>query len=194
MKHAVIHATILFFTAAALLFAGCTEESIVSPELAPGDDVVAADAPNVPGIPLAKKTASSLQCTIEYVFVGHLGETDAEGRLRVWDGTIHGDVEGQVVWWFYPGGGAPAPTSDVRFYKARWEIWDGIPGQSSLLLAGESSGTTAVPPGKDGIWRGNGMVTEAYGDFEDWKGRPMFEGGNVNFVFPYSGEGIFRIN
>jgi len=47
---------------------------------------------------------------------------------------------------------------------------------------------------KDGIWRGNGVVTEAYGAFEDWNGRRTFEGGPVNWTFPFSGEGMFRIN
>jgi len=63
-----------------------------------------------------------------------------------------------------------------------------------LLLTGDSTGTTATPPGKDGIWRGEGIVTDAYGEFEDWIGRQTYEGGNVNWDFPYSGEGIFRIN
>lgn len=40
MKRAMQHAAILFFTAAILLFAGCAEESIVSPEVASGENVV----------------------------------------------------------------------------------------------------------------------------------------------------------
>ncbi|MFC1786070.1 hypothetical protein ACFLZA_01740 [Candidatus Neomarinimicrobiota bacterium] len=145
------------------------------------------------GISLAKKPAPSLRCTIEYVFVGHLGiPPDAEGRNLIWDGVIHGDIEGQILWWFVPDGGPPnmPPTAHVGFYEARWEIWDGV----DLLLAGESGGTTAQPKGKDGIWRGNGIVTEVSDGFEDWDGRHTYEGGNVNWDFPYSGEGIFRIN
>ncbi len=140
----------------------------------------------------AAKPAPSLRCTIDYVFVGHLGVTDAEGRLLVWEGNIHGDIEGQILYWFVPAGGPPnmPDWAHVSFYEARWEIWDG----EVLLLAGDSAGTTASPPGKDGIWRGNGIVTEAYGEFEDWIGRQTYEGGNVNWDFPYSGEGIFRIN
>jgi hypothetical protein len=138
-----------------------------------------------------EKPAPSLTCTITYNFVGHLGEFDDELRLLVWDGEIHGDIEGRILWWFVLEGGQPMPdTAHVSFYEARWEILDG----DDLLLAGDSSGTTAKPPGKDGIWRGNGIVTEAYGEFEDWNGRQTYEGGNVNWDFPYSGEGIFRIN
>ena len=48
----------------------------------------------------AKKPAPSLTCTITYDFVGHLGEFDPEGRLLVWDGEIHGDIEGVILWWF----------------------------------------------------------------------------------------------
>lgn len=140
----------------------------------------------------AKKPAPSLIGTIDYVFVGHLGIFDAEGRLLVWDGTISGDIEGEIKYWIYLDGGPPNMPETARssFYEARWEIWDGF----DLLLAGESAGQTAYPPGKDGIWRGKGIVTEAYGDFADWIGRQTYEGGNVNLDFPYSGSGIFRIN
>ena len=100
----------------------------------------------------------------------------------------------------------------VKHYVARWEIWDVHPGyppevpedpdypddDASLLLAGDSTGTTATPPGKDGIWRGNGIVTEAYGEFEDWVGRKTYEGGNVTWeipgIEPIDGVGIFVIN
>ena len=140
----------------------------------------------------AIKPDPSLRCTIDYVFVGHLGTVDAEGRLLVWDGEIHEDIEGRILWWIVPEGGPPnMPVwAHVSFYEARWEILDG----DDLLLAGDSAGKTATPPGKDGIWRGNGIVTEASAGFEDWIGRQTHEGGNVNWEFPYSGSGIFRIN
>ena len=73
-----------------------------------------------------------------------------------------------------------------------WEIWDGVDGVN-LILAGESAGHTAMPPGKDGIWRGKGIVTEANVYFEDWIGHQMYEGGNVDLAVPWSGSGIFRI-
>ena len=140
----------------------------------------------------AKKPAPSLLGTIDYVYVGHLGTVDPEGRLLVWDGTISGDIEGELLYWFYPDGGPPnmPETANVMFYEARWEIWDG----DDLLLAGESAGQTATPPGKDGIWRGKGIVTEAYGEWEEWIGRQTYEAGNVIWDFPFSGSGIFRIN
>ncbi len=81
----------------------------------------------------------------------------------------------------------------VSYYVARWEIWSDET-LTVLLLAGDSEGTTAKPPGKDGIWRGNGIVTEASEEFENRIGRHVYEGGNVDWAFPYSGEGIFRID
>jgi hypothetical protein len=143
---------------------------------------------------LSKKPSALAESTIEYVFVGHLGIFDSEGRRLVWDGQISGDIEGEAKWWFYAGAGPPNRPSQAhaKFYAARWEIW--VAGE--LVLAGESSGTTARPDveGFDGIWRGEGVVTEANGAYADWMGRHMFEGGNVNWDFPYSGAGIFRIN
>ena len=149
----------------------------------------------------AKKPAPSLTCTIECWFVGHLGIFDPEGRLLVWDGEIHGDIEGRILWWFVLDGGPPIPdTAHVSFYEARWEIFDeeADPEVDPPLLAGDSAGTTAKPPGKDGIWRGNGKVTEASAGFEDWIGRQVYEGGSVTWVIPgvlpLDGEGIFSIN
>jgi hypothetical protein len=171
----------LRFTLLPLLLIACTEGQPVEPEL---DLVVAA----------AVKPAPSLSSTIVYWFVGHHGIFDAEGRLLVWEAEIHGDIEGQALWWFDLTGGPPnmPDAAHVSFYEARWEIWD----DDALLLAGNSAGTTATPkrPVKDGIWRGKGIVTEAGVGFEDWDGRRVYEGGNVNWDFPYTGEGIFRIN
>ena len=142
----------------------------------------------------AKKPAPSLTGTIDYLFVGHLGETDAEGRLLCWDGEIHGDIEGVILWWFDMD--CFVSTGKVSHYVARWEIFDDE--ANPPLLAGESAGTTTKPPGKDGIWRGNGIVTEASQEFEDWIGRQVYEGGSVTWVIPgvlpLDGEGIFRVN
>ncbi len=47
-----------------------------------------------PATPMAESSSSSSALTskIDYWFVGHLGQTDDEGRLLVWDATIEGDV------------------------------------------------------------------------------------------------------
>ncbi|HSM04252.1 MAG TPA: hypothetical protein VK858_06510 [Longimicrobiales bacterium] len=167
---------------ALLVVTGCTGDGPISPPL----EVDAA---------LAKvgiKPAPSLDNTIDYVFVAHLGVVDAEGRLLVWEADIDGDVEGQMKWWFVLGGGPPnmPEAAHVAHYEGRWEIWSG----GEIVLAGHSAGTTAQPKGKDGIWRGAGKVTETAAGYEGWMGSPIFEGGNVNWDFPFSGQGIFRVN
>ena len=91
------------------------------------------------------------------------------------------------------------PTGKVSHYVGRWEIWDIDPflnpDDAVLLLAGDDAGTTTTPPGKDGIWQGNGIVTEASGDFEDWIGRHVYEHGSVYWGdVPISGDGTFRID
>ncbi|MDH5761298.1 MAG: hypothetical protein OEZ65_17170 [Gemmatimonadota bacterium] len=161
----------------------CTDTPLVGPST---------DGEPQPLFSMVGDAAPALMSTIDYVFAGHLGQFDADGRLLVWDGTIDGEVNGQILWWFVLGAGPPnkPPQALVGFYEARWEIWDG----ETLLMAGNSSGTTAKPPGLDGIWRGKGIVTEANADYAEWIGRPMFEDGNVAWAFPYSGQGTFRIN
>ena len=173
----------LFFLPILILALACTDTMPVEPPVEGDIDLVTA---------AKKKPAPSLRSAIDYVFVGHLGEFDDEGRRKVWDGGIHGEIEGTIYWWFIDGGGPPnmPDAAHSSFYEARWEIWDG----DDLLLAGNSAGQTAKPRGKDGIWRGNGIVTETSAGFEGWMGRHTYEGGNVNWTFPYSGEGIFRIN
>lgn len=141
----------------------------------------------------SKKPAASLRCTTDYEFRAHLGIFDAAGRLLVWEGNIHGDIEGQLRWWAVLGAGPPnmPETAKVSFYETRWEIWD----DDVLLLEGNSKGKTASPPGQESRWRGNGIVTEAGEAFAGWIGRHTSEGGNVIWdPFPYSGEGFFRIN
>jgi len=139
----------------------------------------------------AKKPAPSLTGTTKYDFVGHLLQFDAEGRLLCWEGIISGDIEGVMLWWFDMD--YFVSTGQVSYWVDRWEIWDG----EVLLLAGDEAGTTTAPPGKDGVWRGNGIVTDASEEFEDWIGRPMHDGGNVTWDEdgnPKDGEGTFRIN
>ena len=138
----------------------------------------------------ADKPAPSLRCTTEYYFVGHLGVFDPEKGLLAWEGTISGDIEGVIQWWMVMG----PVTGQVTHFEARWEIWDG----DDLLLAGDEAGTTTNRPGKTGVWRANGIVTEASERFEDWLGRHVHDGGEFIWVipgeFPSHGWGEFRIN
>ncbi len=141
-----------------------------------------------------QETAPPLRCTITYDFVGHLGQFDDEERLLVWDGKIHGDIEGVILWWVDLT--RKQVIGQASHYAARWEIWDLA---DNLLLAGDSAGTTRVPLplGEDGIWRGKGKVTEASTGFEDWLGRQEHSEGHFTWAapgLPDHGDGTFRIN
>jgi uncharacterized protein (TIGR02246 family) len=134
---------------------------------------------------------SSLSCTIRVDFVGQLGTTDDEGRLLAYDGEIHGDIEGRILWWLNLT--FSQKIGQISYYAARWEIYD---LSDNLILAGDDAGTTAIPAGQDGIWRGKGIVTEASTEFEDWIGRQVYESGNVEWDengLPKGGGGTFRI-
>ena len=139
----------------------------------------------------AEKPAPSLTGTTEYDFVGHLGQFDSEGRLLCWEGPISGDINGVIQYWMPPG----TTTGQVGHWVARWEIWDGE--GEVLLLAGDEEGTTTVRHGKNSVWRGNGIVTEASEEFEDWIGRQVHDGGHFTWAapgLPDSGTGTFRVN
>lgn len=130
---------------------------------------------------------------IDYWYVGYLDQWDDEGRLLVWEGTITGDLTGEMKWWFVippPVPGGAFEGGEVAFYSARWEIWDG----EELLLAGESAGKTVFPVGEDGMWDGHGVVTEASEERNPLKGRKVYESGPVLFgMGPPNGTGLFLI-
>jgi len=140
--------------------------------------------------------SAPLTGAIDYTFVGHLEQTDADGRILVWEASVEGDFAGAMKWWFVN----PAPVSkityiggEVTFYVARWEVWVG----EKLVLAGESAGKTVFPDRSDGMWDGHGVVTEANGEFRALKGRKIFETGPVilgsNPPISFSGTGMFQI-
>ena len=133
---------------------------------------------------------------IDYRFAGHLELFDDEGRLLVWEGTIRGDVTGEIKWWFVqpsPVSGSTYTGGEVVFYLARWEIRAG----DELLLAGESAGKTVSPDGADGMWDGHGVVTETTGKFNALKGQRVSETGPVIMgsdpPMSISGTGMFQI-
>ncbi len=142
------------------------------------------------------KDPAPLNATLEYEFVGHLLQFDAQGRLLAWEGTTSGDIEGIIRWWMV----VPfSVTGQVTHFEERWEIWDA--SGSTLLIAGYNAGTTTNRPGKSGVWRSNGVVTEVNDDYPElakWFGRHMHESGEFFWIvpgeFPSDGTGTFRIN
>ena len=147
------------------------------------------------GMVQAKKPAPTLTGTTEYDFVGHLGIFDAEGRLLCWKGTISGDIEGVIRWWMVL---PTKKTGQASHFVERFEIWDSDEVDAELLLAVDEEGTTTVCHGKNTVWRANGIVTEAYGEFEDWIGRQTHNSGDATWlipgILPLDGDGIFRVN
>ncbi len=133
--------------------------------------------------------AKRLTGQIDYQLVPNPKPTDDEGRLLVWEGTIEGDINGTMRWWFGPSPASqpPFPGGRVAYYAARWEIWDEYGDE--LLLAGESAGKTMFPAGfpaeASGIWDGHGVVTEARKGFNPLKGRHIYETGPV--ILPEGG-------
>ncbi len=127
---------------------------------------------------------------------GQIEQLDDEGRLLVWEGTIEGDLTGEMKWWFEippPVIAPPYTGGRAAFYAARWEIWNA----GELLLAGESAGKTVSPDGADGMWDGHGVVTEASGEFNALDGRKVCETGPVivgsDPPVSFSGTGLFLI-
>jgi hypothetical protein len=125
--------------------------------------------------------AGIVSARIDYYFVGDREQVDSEGRRLVFEATVEGDVSGTMNWWFVDP--APAPRVDYEggytdYYEARWEIRS----NESLLLAGESVGKTFVLDGEEGIWDGHGVVTEAYGAFDDLVDPPATMSGTAVIV------------
>lgn len=141
------------------------------------------------------KDPAPLNATLEYVFVGHLGEFDTEGRLLAWEGTTSGDINGIIRWWMvWPF----SVTGQVTHFEERWEVWDET--DSFLLLWGYNAGTTTNRPGKSGVWRSNGIVmwvNPGIPELAEWFGRHMHESGEFFWIaqgVPSHGTGIFRVN
>lgn len=152
-----------------------------------GPTVLAENGAPVPGV---------LTSQIEYWSVTKLEERNEKGWLLAWKATVSGDLEGELRYWFPET--PPAPESvyspgKIGYYLARWELWIG----DALILAGESAGKTVIPEGEDGIWDGQGIVMEAYGDWSSLKGRKTYETGTV--IMPSdpsvvsTGDGMFVI-
>ena len=132
------------------------------------------------GIAQAKKP---LMAMTEHDFVGSGG--------IAWQGTISGDIEGQITWF------APAEmwlTGQASHYDESWEIVD---AQGNVLMRGTGYGSTTIRHGKNSIWRTNGIVTEAYGEYENWAGRHVHESGSFEWAapgVPSHGISTFQVN
>ena len=122
-----------------------------------------------------------------------LADPDPEGRMLVWAGNVSGTFNGQMEWWMhFPEG--MVPTGKVNHWEdAQWIIY---PDGGGFIMGLEWGSTTMLPENakKGAIWRANGIVTEASLEFEYLKGRPIHDGGVVDWGPPPSGTGKFQIN
>ena len=175
---------IFLFFGIATLYIGCSDNNPSAPGLNQSNQVTKT---------LDKKPAPTLKCTTEYNFVGLLGITDAQGRLLAWEGPISGDINGVIKWWM--DGSTMVYTGQASHYVDRFEIWN--TDTTVLLLAGDEAGSTTARHEKNSNWRTNGIVTEAYGEFEDWIGRHNHAEGHFTWAapgLPEQGYGTFKIN
>jgi len=139
-----------------------------------------------------------------------LGIMNESGQLLVWTGKIKGHINGYAAWWFDMPFQDPLIHDDfvVDFYSGRWEVYDSDPyptdglggvvfnPDANLLLAGLSAGETLYPTDpadSDGIWDGDGIVTETCNVYRAWRGCVMHESGPVVMSNPSEGDGKIRI-
>ncbi len=159
--------------------------------------VVAAVVPV--GTAAAKKPEPKLEGITEYDFVFNPSDPviDGKGRALVWEGTISGDIEGVIQWWI------PLPTSktgSVSHYDDRCVILD--EAKENVLLDVLESGCTTYRDDQDPIWRTNGVVVDASGDYTAWIGCRTHADGDAKMVevpglpdpIPCCGAGTFRVN
>jgi hypothetical protein len=119
-----------------------------------------------------------------------------------WQGTITGDIEGCIEWWFDLDPGM-VPTGQVTHYNETVEVHAGDcpavvgPATGDVILAADGSGTTTVRHMRNSIWRANGTVTVAEGEYAGWLGRKVHESGRFEWDDddnPLEGTSDFRIN
>ena len=118
--------------------------------------------------------------------------------LEVWEGTISGDIEGQIEWWIdvrtwtaWPYIIAEEPLPNASHYTMVVKIYD---PNGTLVMETLEHGTTTSA---NTTWRANGVVTYADPElFPGWEGRRVHESGD--FIMgangPESGTSIFRLN
>ena len=82
-----------------------------------------------------------------------------------------GPLEGGIMYWYNYI--AEFKGSRVYFFE-EWEVWY----EDTLVLAGYDEGVTRL---KNGVFTGNGIVTEAYGDYAYMIGYKEHISGVVDF-------------
>ena len=108
------------------------------------------------------------------------------GIPPVWSGTITGDINGKMF--FYNTG-----AKDVGQAHHFWEVWLITDENWNTLLTGTDKGVVSWANDK---YRMNGVVTEAYGEYEHLIGHNVHMSGIITWAdgTPATAPGIFRVN
>lgn len=105
----------------------------------------------------------------------------------VWSGTISGDINGCM--YFYNTGDVVVGQAD-HF----WEIWLITDCEGNMLLEGTDKGVFSM---KNGMYRMNGVVTDAATGYSHLVGRNVHMSGTITFDpetgMPATAPGIFQI-
>ncbi len=120
--------------------------------------------------------AKPYKCTIEVYFNS---EFWSDPTVYIWNGTIHGDLEGVMTFWATGYGGPGRDVGNVHFFTEDWVIVteDGI-------IAGIDSGLTGFANWK---YRMNGEVTYADGEYDGLVGRRVHMHGQITWTSVVNG-------
>ncbi|UCE11713.1 MAG: hypothetical protein JSW61_07230 [Candidatus Thorarchaeota archaeon] len=91
--------------------------------------------------------------------------------VPIWQGYIHGDIEGTMKFWA-TGPIPPKDVGNVHFFTELWTIVDG----DGHTITGIDKGSTTFSNWK---FRMNGVVTEATGKYADLVGHQVHMNGQI---------------
>jgi len=145
-------------------------------------------------VPMSSAAAKDKPLRFEttYEFAAHLGQTDGEGRLLVWQGEVfipgEEDPVGTAEWWMWFGVGED--TGQVNHWGDT--IWKIYLDDGGYIQGTEWGSTTWLHDMTAANWRANGIVEVATGGpgngYGYLEGRPMHDGGKVTWPpceFPF---------
>jgi hypothetical protein len=149
--------------------------------------------------PASDDHAPRLKSDISYYFAMGQGQYRDPSWLLAWEGTVQGDVNGVIRWWF------DYAESESPMYVTRWEVLDCDPDDDPILcphdvpalvvMAGYSAGTNFAPVDGVAEWSGKGVVTFVAPQYAKWFGHRTTEGGSyyLDEGTPTNGTGPFVI-
>jgi hypothetical protein len=187
----------MVFGASGLVIAGCTENPIQTEP-----DVVSVLSPEAILEPSAARGATQpLWATVNVDF--NLGFF-ADPTQPSWVGTLTVDTEDYGIVFWSIGSGKPFANGfrgSAMFFEEIWGVYTWVDfdfvnqtlAVGDLLMSGRNAGVST----RNGKFRGNGVVEEAFAGMSMWEGRHVHEAGRIAFNpdgSPHSATGVFRVN